>query len=254
LPGDTIVTKRRQAIQQAMSLTEHTLRLRTICYRGLVIGVNLVAFVSFLWAVIQWSWLPLLGLLLLLPLTCAFLFVDCLMINRWRHRLYQMWVYGPLDVNSLCDVLFAIRVVPGQILQGMLSSLPTTKNLRITDDIDPLARRALAATVQIVNAYQSDRILLVSVAITTGLVSLVLAAVLPSWLPLFGLLFVVPIFGAGEGIQRFRLWRWRKKVSALRQDGLQGQDFVELAARFNWQPISEQKARLLDKFREGSAT
>jgi hypothetical protein len=251
MSADDIITRGRQVIRQATDLTERTLRVRAKCYRGLVIGVGLVAFLSLIWPTIQWSWLPLLGFLLFLPLTGAFLYVDGLLINRWRHKLLELWADEQLDLDILCDVLCTVRAVPEQILQGMLSSLPTVKSLKTTEKIPPASRGALAATIQTINGCQSDRTLIALIAYTTGLASLALAAILASWLPLLALLLVIPIFGLGLAINGLRLRRWRRKLSALRRDGLPERDFVELAARLSWRPISEKKkSGLLEELRE----
>jgi hypothetical protein len=250
MPDDTTITKRRQALQSAMNVTEHTLRLRLNCYRSLVISVGLVASVSLLWAVIQRSWIPLLGFLLYLPLTGVFLWVDSLLIHSWRCRLLRMWAHEQVDLDIFCDVLRVLRVVPQGTRESMLSSLPTVKNLQTSEDIVPLVRRALAETLHSINACQSDRTLLASIAFTTGVASLALAAALPSWLPLLGPLLVIPILGIGLGLSGLRWWRWKRKVSALQLEALPLKIFVDLAARLDWQPIpTKRKTRLLGAVR-----
>jgi hypothetical protein len=246
VPDDDIITQRRLTLQQAMSLTEHALRLRLKCYRNLVICVLVAAFLTLLWTAIQSSWLPLFGFLLFVPLTGAFLCVDSLLVHRWRQKLLQMWVDEQMDVDIFCETLCIIRVLPEQTLQGMLSTLPTQKKLQISEDVDPLVRMPLAETLQAINACESDRTLLASISITAGLASVALAAVLLSWLPLLGLLLVIPFFGLGAGINRLRLWCWKRKVLALLQEEPQLKNFVELAARLDWQPIAaKRKTRLL---------
>jgi hypothetical protein len=244
--GDNIVTKRRLAIQQAMTLTERTIQARLSAYRCLVISVALIGFISFVWSVVQWAWLPLVGFLLFLPLTGSSLCVDGILLNRWRLQLLKMWIDEQVDLDSFCETLCTINVPAKEMLQGMLLPLPTRKSLQITEHIIPLVRRALAATVQVINACQSDRTLFATIAFTMGLVSLALAVVLPSWLPLLGLLLVVPVLGVGVGINSLRLWRWKWKVLALQQEELPLKSFVELAARLDWNPIpAKRKARFL---------
>jgi hypothetical protein len=252
---DNTINLRRLAIRQAINLTEGTLLVRVKWYRGLVICILLVAFFSILLASVQQSWFPLLGLLLFLPLTGAFLYVDGLLLNGWQKELLKRWANEQLELDIFCDVICTIRVVPEQIIQGMLFSLPTRKNLQITEGPDPLFRLGLAKTIQTINACQSDQTLLAGLGLTVGIAPLVLAVVLSSWTLLFGLLLVIPLFCLGIGAQRLRFWSWKRKVWALRKKELEGPEFVELAARLNWQPISEKKkTRILDELRKGSAT
>jgi hypothetical protein len=243
--NDTMAT-RRLALQQAMRLTERTIRLRLISYRCLVIIIGLIALISLLLTAIMLSWRPLLGFLLFLPLTGAFLHVDCVLVNRWRRNLLARWARAEVDLDMFSQVLEAIGVMPVRTLQSMLSSLPTLKNLNTSYDIAPPVRWALAATLHTINACQSDRTLFASIAFTTVLASLALAAALPSWLALAGVMVIVPIrlIGLGAGHMRWR--RLQAHLADLLPTESQRRDFVNLAARLDWQATpAHRKARLL---------
>src|SRR5437773_10512387 len=94
--------KSPSTFRDAVGSTIRLLDSRAWRYRNLMIAVLAVIFASSLWATIQWSVLPLLGLLSL-PILCSISFwLDTASVNRWRAHLLFQWQAGQLDIDDLC--------------------------------------------------------------------------------------------------------------------------------------------------------
>jgi hypothetical protein len=227
-------------VKDAVDLTTRTIDRRALHYRNLVVLLVLVIMVCAVWAVVSWSGLPLLGWLFLLPLCGGFLVFDSHLVNRWRERILRMWTQEELDLKIFAECIASIRMLPPGTLGAMLATLPTS-------DHAPAMKHALAVTLTSIHCGESDRTSF-GILANTAAAAAVAAAVLPwSWIPLAGVLLVVPLF-ALERVVRAARWRgWHRALVALqREQGLEPANFVALSAKLDWGSIpAEAKQRLL---------
>jgi hypothetical protein len=238
--------------KEAMDLTTATIDRRAARFRNLVVLLVILVAVSLLGAVLRLSWLPLLGLLALLPLCGFFIFLDTGLVNRWRQQVLEMWAEERLNLDGFTQAISSLRALPPQTVQGMLGSLPTKERTPAAAKPSPALRRALAATVNTIHRCENDWTGLVSIAYTLGVASLALAAVVESWRPLAGALLVAPVLAAAWGFKAARWRRWRRTVLALhRRHGLEWTTFLPAANQLDWGSVPDRKKqRLLDSLHE----
>ncbi len=162
-------------LNEATTITTQTLALRAARFRNFVVAVVAVALAAMLWALLQTSWQPLLGLILLVPLCGAFLYLDARTVHRWQDHILETWAQDKLDLDIFSDTLTAIRALPPRTLRAMLDTLPNLQHTA-TNTCDD--RHALAASLQRENRRQSNRTLIVTLAYTAGLAALALVVIL----------------------------------------------------------------------------
>jgi hypothetical protein len=224
-------------MDEALRLTERTIEARSARFRDLIVGLVVVAVVSLVCALVCRSWKPLLGLYLLVPLSGGFMWSDAALVDGWRRRIAALWRRDGLNLDIFSTAVRGMPIFPPRTLGGMLAVLPTTERGITAAALSSPMREALAGTMDTIGHCQGDRTALATLAHTIGLASLSSALLLPSWLPMVGLLLIPPIRGAGHGIAvlRFRR-RWRRVRELLPGDG-ERRALVEAAARLDWNPI-----------------
>jgi hypothetical protein len=90
----------RPALLDAIDITNRTIEARAGLYRNLVVAVCAVSVLSILVAVLFRQWMSLAGLVLLVPLTGGFLFLDSRLVRRWRAGIVEMGRSRSLDVTA----------------------------------------------------------------------------------------------------------------------------------------------------------
>jgi hypothetical protein len=227
-------------VKDAVDLTTRTIDRRAFHYRNLVVLLVLVVVVCVVWAGVTWSGLPLLGLLLLLPLCGGFLLLDCCLVDRWRERVLRMWTEEDLDLEIFARSIASIRMLPPGTLGAMLATLPT-------GDHTPAMKHAVAVTLTAIHRGESDRTSFGILAYAAGATAVAAAVLSGSWMPLAGVLLVVPLFAMARVVRAARWRGWHRALVAVqREQGLEPANFVEVSAKLDWGSIpAEEKQRLL---------
>lgn len=202
-------------LKAAMQLTTGTIDRRAALFRNLVIGVVAMALIPALWALIQLSWIPLIGLMGIIPLCVAFLCLDIRKVDQWQIKILAAWRQGELDLDLFSHTMATLRTLPMDTLNGMLATLPiqaiSESGQIISDDIKSMVSRILKT----INRYHFYRTAAIGMAVSFGLAELVAALILWSWYPFIvfiGSIFCIPIY---IWLQWFRFSRLRKKISYL---------------------------------------
>jgi hypothetical protein len=228
-------------IREVVRFTANTINARMSYFKKLIISIVVIILASATWSVIQISWQPLLGLVLLVPLCGIFLCLDTYLIGRWQHQILGMWTQGSLNLGIFFDTMAKIRTLPLHTLNGMLATIPTVDDLLIENDISLDIRNALLATLQIINHCQIDRIIFATIACALGLGSLAFAVILWSWFPLPGLLSVIATVIIGRWLSFFRFRRLMQQISTINLQDADIKTFVNLAAQLEWGSITDKQ-------------
>ena len=116
----------KPVLLDAIDTTVCAIQHRTKLYRDLVEWVCVVSLASFLAVAWLHRWLALAGLIMLVPLTGAFLFRDSRLVGRWRNGILEMVHLRGLDLAMFRKTMSTFRYLPPNSLQAMLSSLPSS--------------------------------------------------------------------------------------------------------------------------------
>jgi hypothetical protein len=222
---------------EAVRLTKQTMEKRAARFRDLVVGVVGLVLLCLLCALFFLSWKPLLGTLLLVPLSGAYLCRDISLVNDWQRGITGLWVHGGLDLDTFATAIRGIPYLPPRMLGGMLDALPTKERGIAGALLTPPLREALAGILDVIGRCQWDGTFLATLGYATGLGSAALAMLQHSWMPLAGLLLVFPIQGAGLWIVtlRFRnMWRRIRTLLAGESDVVA---IMNAAGCLDWDPI-----------------
>ena len=114
----------RPVLLDAIDITVRTIEGRARLYRNLVVAVSAVSVLSILLAVLFRQWLALTGLVLLVPLTGGYLFIDSRIVRRWRAAITEMVRLRSLDVSTFLKTISGFRHLPPNALKAMLSTIP----------------------------------------------------------------------------------------------------------------------------------
>lgn len=203
----------------------------------LVVVVSLVGLAAPIAAIAFWNWRPLLGWLAVPVFTGLFLFLDARAVARWRTALVNGWVTGLLDLDALRDGLTAIKVLPAGTISGMVDPLPTRARLQCFPDPKPLAREALAATVQSIDHVLVLRTGIAALAASATIILIAVAAAVASWWPIIGLPPTIALSIAARRIGSNPPRRWVRKIAAFRDRGLDTETFAGAARRLAWESL-----------------
>jgi hypothetical protein len=161
----------KPVLVDAIDTTVRAIQHRTTLYRNLVVWVCVVSLASFLAAAWLHRWLALAGLILLVPLTGAFLLCDSRLVGRWRNGILEMAHLRGLDVAMFRKTISTLRYLPPDSLQAMLSSLPT--GCQETRQETPMREPALMGEYEARQQKETRRILLGIGLLTFALICLV---------------------------------------------------------------------------------
>lgn len=181
---------------------QHTLRVlerRSRWFRNVVIAVVLIPVASGVGALVAGSWLPLLGLLVLVPVCILFLLLDVWVVQQWQRFLFARWQEGRIKLDVFSHALDAMPQLPKHTVRAMLNTLPTQALDARIHQPSTTTREALVATVEVISRYEVARQAWILGGVVVALVSITGAVVLMAWWPLAGLLVsaMLPL-----------CWRW----------------------------------------------
>ncbi len=223
-----------------MELTTRTIDRRAALFRNLVIGIVTVTIVPGLWALIQLSWMPLAGLLFILPLCVTFFCLDIKKINQWQIQILAAWHLGVLDLAVFCQAMSTLRTLPQGTLNGMLGTLPiqvvTETGQNTSDDIKSI----VSLTLKTINQCQFFRTAAMGIAMTLGLGALVAAFIIWSWYPLLIWIVSIGIVAGHRWLQWIKLIRLKEKISKL-GNGPDKHILMEIMTKLDWGAICEKR-------------
>jgi hypothetical protein len=126
-------------------------------------------------ALVLWSWRPLVGWLLAVPITALFLWLDARLVRRWRESILAAWVCDALGLEQFRAAMSRIKYLPTSTLTGMFDHLVATVSGH-SQAAAPGARAAVAeATNQ--DARREEQRLLAWVGVLTFATAVALVAV-----------------------------------------------------------------------------
>ena len=176
LPTQTSDRPMESAFVRAIKATLRAMELRARLYRNLVVSVVTVALASLLSSALLWSWVPLLGMSLLVPLSGGFLLLDSRRLRRWRAEVINLWRFADLDLGVFEKSIRLDRRLPAHTLEGMLATLPEDRaglteadKAALTEQLERHARREQRQTLMGIGALLSAIGLLIAAAVTQSL-------------------------------------------------------------------------------------
>jgi hypothetical protein len=110
-------------MQEALNATFRTIERRAKLYRLVIVLVAAIPLSAVLAAAISRSWIPLIGLVLVIPVTGLFHLLDGRHVRLWRREIVELTAASALDLARFTKALSSMRMVPQQTVQGMLASL-----------------------------------------------------------------------------------------------------------------------------------
>lgn len=114
----------KPVLREAIDLTLGTFEDRSRLYRNLVVAVSLVSFASILTALLCWRGLPLAGLILVVPFSGGFVYLDMRRVSRWREGILGRCRTRGLDLALFRNTLLQLKHLPQGSLQSMLATFP----------------------------------------------------------------------------------------------------------------------------------
>src|SRR5208337_5049595 len=111
-------------MDEALRLTKQAIERRSARFRNLVVGVVLLVTICLVCSLILLSWKPLLGLLLLIPLSGGFVWSDASLVNGWRRSIAELWFRDSLNLDIFSTAVRGMPIFPPGTLGGMLAVLP----------------------------------------------------------------------------------------------------------------------------------
>lgn len=223
----------------AIDHTTQTIGRRTKYYRNLIIVVTVVGLGSIIWAGITWSWPPLAGILLFVPLCGFYFFIDEKLLIRWQQELFSHWEKGELDFRALYEAIISVKTLPKNTIESMLETLPADKELVEEQGVSPSTRQAIASVVTAIHSCRSDSIALKTAGYSIAGGALIAAVLFWIWEPVLGLFLVFLIFFLQRWIRAQRLKSAKEIVINTRQESdFNLEKFLEIVNQANWSPLS----------------
>ncbi len=177
---DTAQTSNIPVVKEALNATLSTIARRAKLYRNLIISVAMLSVLSILISVIIRSWLPLCGIVLVVPLTGGFLLLDSRQVRRWQANMMEMWRFRHLNLKEFEKMISGFRHVPAQSLDGMLSTLPKDSSQFKRDDASEEEKAISAERIDAFSRWQQWRTLMGTVALMLMFSCLMAAALFRS--------------------------------------------------------------------------
>ena len=230
----------------AIDNTTQTIDRRAKHYRNLIIAVSFVSLGSILLAGIAWSWLPLAGIFLLIPICGLYLFFDGKLLNQWRHELFVAWVKGEIDFRAFYEAVIPISTLPKDTVQSMLETLPFAGDLVTEQSISSSTRKAIAAVVTTIHACRSDHIAFKAAGYTITGGVLIIAAALWMWQPLLGVFTVSLVLSLRKWLKTRRIKGARERIITAQQEpDFDSERFLNIISKIHWTPISASEKKTI---------
>ncbi len=227
-------------LKAAIKVTTRTIDQRATLFRNLVIGIVVSVLIPTLWALIQFSWTPLTGVLLCIPLCVVFLCLDIIKMDQWQIQILKAWRHGNLDLEIFGQSMSTIRTLPQSTLQGMLETLPTQIISEIGQDTSDDLKTTISSTLKTINQCQFYRTAAMGMAMTFGLAASAAAFIIWSWYPLLIGVVSIGIIAGHRWLQWIKLIRLKEKISKLENVPDKG-ILTDIMAKLDWGAICERR-------------
>ena len=230
----------------AIDRTSRTLISRAQGFRNLVIAFGVTGLGSVGSMVGLRDLGPALALLLLGPLFGAFLWRDGVILGRWRAQLGEAWIRCEIDFSALSQALAANPTLPQTTVQGMLETLPTTRDLLDEQAVSVSTREAIIHAVAARDGIESAKLASLIVVLASTTIAGILASLIGAWYPLLALAYLPVALLTFRWARRRRLDAAIQKIQVLRQRAdFSGAQYLEMLAKLPWGRSSrDDKARL----------
>ncbi len=227
------------SIKAALDLTTSTIDCRARRYRNAIVVVVITSLVSIIWAIVTFSWKPLCGLLLLVPIVGWFLYLDGKHLHQWQQGVLYQWYNDDVSPYVLALGLKSIPTLPEITLESMLALLPTDDKLSTSSRG---MRRAVSKTLSFIYRYQERHTVTRLLVLTSCLLTAVASYFMSSLWILLGVLAVVPIMLLRLVFTEVAFRHWRSQIQALQKEhNLNISLFIEAARDLNWNSVPEEK-------------
>jgi hypothetical protein len=127
--GQTQQPTEKPVLVEAIGTTLRTTEDRAKLYRNLVVAVSMVSLVSIILPLFTHQWLAFSGLVIIVPLTGGFLFLDSHLVLQWRAGILEMAQLRGLDLALFVKTISGFRQLPPDSLKAMLAMLPAGSEL-----------------------------------------------------------------------------------------------------------------------------
>ncbi len=233
-------------IKEALDLTIGTINKRSKSYKNTVILVVVLAFVFAIWTVIKFSWRPLTGYFLIVPLSGFYFYFDTRLVSKWQQRIMELWVWEKIKLDFFFQTLQTMKMLPTNTLQSMLDTLPYTGHTSLSQNASPALKQSLASTLLTINDCQNARTGFNTLAYTLGLVFIANTALQGTWLYLTGLFLVYPVIALGKWCVGYRLGKLKSELAGILPN-TDIPEYTDVAARLEWGSVSDEtKQNFLD--------
>ena len=230
----------------AIDHTTQTIDRRAKHYRNLIVVVTFVGLGSILGAGIAWSWLPLAGILLLVPFCGLYFFIDEKLLNQWRHGLFSDWEKGELDFRALYEAVTSISTLPKNTVESMLETLPSAGDLVTEQSISTNTRHAIAAVVSAIHACRSDHIAFKAAGYSIAGGVLIATVLFWMWQPILGLFAVTLVLLLRRWVKTQRLKGARERIiNAQQKPNFNLEKFLEIVSKIHWRPITAEEKKTI---------
>lgn len=227
------------AYKHAIDITLKAIEKRAKNYRNLITLVVIVGLCSIGSAIVTWTLLPLAGLLLIFPVSGFFLFLDSVQLNQWRSQLFIPWVKKELDFWAFCDAMRVNPHLPKSTLQGMIGTLPSSRDWAMEQAASGKTREAVVWVVNVINTNRISAALVKTAATGLVTVSILFAVILGSWYPIMLITLIVPLQLLLMLRKRWQLRKLRGLMDMARQDQeFNDEVFVDLIEHIDWKGVS----------------
>ncbi len=202
-------------LKAAIKVTTRTIDQRAALFRNLVIGIVVSVLIPTLWALIQFSWTPLTGVLLCIPLCVVFLCLDIKKMDQWQIQILTAWRHGDLDLEIFGQSMSTMRTLPQGTLHGMLETLPTKVISETWQNTSDDLKTAISLTLKTINQCQFYRTAAMGIAMVLGLGAVVATFIMWNWHPLLIWIVSIGIVAGHRWLQWIKLFKLKKKISDL---------------------------------------
>jgi hypothetical protein len=196
----------------------HVIEIRARCWRNQVVAVVSIGGCSIVWAILARSFLPLAGLLLLVPVCGWFLFADRRALYTWHTELFASWARREIDFFALAAFVRAIPGLPKETLEGMLGTLPVIDALPAEQAVHAPTRQAVAATALTLSRMHCDSLAFKSCTAAVVTMSALMVICTGRWLMLGGLASLCLLAVARACVRGRRLRQRDVLLDALRRN------------------------------------
>jgi hypothetical protein len=124
-PSATNASAEKPVLLEAINLTIRTIDDRARAYQKTAIAFGLMFIASIAAALAFRRVWPVAGLILVVPLSGGFLFLDGLRVARWRTEILDCCLRRKLELPQFLATITQLKYLPQASLRSMLATLPT---------------------------------------------------------------------------------------------------------------------------------